>query len=99
MPCGGKHPGACSQEGGLDGDAIERDIPEGGCDGGTHAPGQGRSQFPSIFPERLLWALGHADSTEPQEAVDLCLWDLSPAGQRGLASSPKHLQGQVTRPR
>ena len=47
-PQGGrKGLGACSQEGGLDSDVVNRDASEGGCGGGTHTPGQGRSQFPS----------------------------------------------------
>ena len=40
--------------------------------GETHTPGQGRSQFPSLFLERLLWALGHVDSTEPRETLTVC---------------------------
>ena len=40
-PRGGrKHPGACSQEGRLDGDAIKRDAPQGGCDRETTLRGR-----------------------------------------------------------
>ena len=72
-PRGGRtHPGACFQEGRLDGDAIKRDALKGDVTGENHTPGQGRSQFPSLFPERLLWALGHMDGTEPRETLTVC---------------------------
>ena len=72
-PQGGRtHTGACFQEGGLDCDAIKRDAPKGAVTGENHTPGQGTSQFPSLFPDRLLWALGHVDSTEPRETLTMC---------------------------
>ena len=67
------HPGACFQEGRLDGDAIKRDALKGDVTGENHTPGQGRSQFPSLFPELLLWSLGHADGTEHRETLTVSL--------------------------
>ena len=45
---------------------------KGAVMGETHTPGQWRNQFPSLFPEHLLWALGHADGTEPRETLTVC---------------------------
>ena len=39
------HPGACFQEGGLDGDAIKRDALTGAVTGENHTPGQGGVSF------------------------------------------------------
>ena len=61
--------------------------------GETYTPGQGRSQFPSIFPEWRLWALSHMDSTEPQEAVDLCLWGSKPCRAEGAGILPEAFTG------
>ena len=50
-PRGGrKYPGACSQEGGLDGDSIKRDTPEGGCDGENPHSGAGEESVSILTP-------------------------------------------------
>ena len=60
---------------------------KGAVMGETHTPGQGRSQFPSLVPEHLLWALGHVDATEPRVTLTVCpsqradLW--TQRGRRG----------------
>ena len=43
-------PGACSQEGGLDGDSIKRDTPEGGCDGENPNSGAGEESVSILTP-------------------------------------------------
>ena len=77
---------------------IKRDAPEGGCDRENPHSGAGEELVSFLIPRSLLWALGHADSTESQGDTDVCLWGIEPCGEQGLASSPKHLQGLVTHP-
>ena len=93
------HPGACFQEGGLDRDVIKRDALKGAVTGKTTLQGRGGVSF---LPYSLSGASGLSATwtpLSPRKLLTSVSGDLSPAGQKGLASSPKHLQGQVTRSR